>query len=64
LRPLGGVADQGRGRAAGQSAALARASSSFWGSGFETSLTRIALFSVTFIPGMTSSTAQCRTAGR
>jgi hypothetical protein len=34
------------------------------GNGFDTSLTRIAVFSVTFIPGITASTTQCRTAGR
>ena len=67
LRPrAGGGAGAGaaRGRAAGRCASLARASSSCWGSGFDTSLTRIAVLSVTFIPGIVASTDQCRTAGR
>jgi len=47
----------GRGREAGHLARLARASSSCWGEGLDTSLTRIAAFSVTFIPGIIASTA-------
>jgi membrane associated rhomboid family serine protease len=42
---------------------LARALSSCCGDGRDTSLTRIAVFSVTFIPGIMASAAQCRITG-
>ena len=62
LRAAGG-AGAGRAREAGHSATLARALSSCCRDGRDTSLTRIAVFSVTFIPGMMASAAQCPIAG-
>ena len=49
----------GRAREADHSATLARALSSCCGDGRDTSLTRIAVFTVTFIPGIVASAAQC-----
>jgi hypothetical protein len=64
LRPRAdGGAGVGRAREAGHSATLARALSSCCGDGRDTSLTRIAVLSVTFIPGIVASAAQCPITG-